>query len=224
MTPSTWGQRWFHVTWVAVGLEIFLIPPLIAFGVLEGDGQIAAISVVGVTLIAAILAPRQLEQVPVKPIVWVGLGGIVAQVVAAPFLETHLETVPFPGSLAPRLDRPIPIWAAVVGALGAMMVGFSVLRFGNRVRAHLFEVPLPYRSAVSRFGNAARTWGEVEFMFALVFITALSPTVWNRLRWILIPIIWVGCLTSGFLLLSFLWKEWRDKDFKRFWAEFDLPG
>ncbi len=105
-----------------------------------------------------------------------------------------------------------------------MMVGFSVLRFGNRVQAHLFEVPLPYRSAVPRFGNAARTWGEVEFMFALVFITALSPTVWNRLRWILIPIIWVGCLTSGFLLLSFLWKEWRDKDFKRFWAEFDLPG
>lgn len=65
-------------------------------------------------------------------------------------------------------------------------------------------------------------WAGVEFAFALLFMTALSLTVWNMLRWVLMPILLVGGLTSGVLFAAFRWKEWRNGDFKRFWAEFDL--
>ena len=77
---------------------------------------------------------------------------------------------------------------------------------------------------MSRLGSAAVVWAGVEFAFALLFMTALSPTVWNMLRWVLIPILWAGGLTAGVLFAAFRWKEWRDGDFKRFWAEFDLSG
>lgn len=77
---------------------------------------------------------------------------------------------------------------------------------------------------MSRFGNAAMACAGVEFAFALLFMAALSATVWNMLRWVLLPIIAAGCLTIGVHFAAFRWKEWRDEDFKRFWAEFDLSG
>jgi hypothetical protein len=219
-----WKHRWLHVIWVAAGVELFLVPALIAFDVLDSRGQIAAVSIVAVTLVAAVIASPRAERTHVKPIFWVGLGGIVAQIVAAPFLEARLETLPLPESLAPRLHGPIGSWVSALGALGATTIGICSLYFGNQVRAHLHQVPLSYRPAVSRFGSAAMVWAGVEFAFALLFMTALSPTVWNTLRWMLIPILWAGGLTRRRPLCRLPLERVARRDFKRFWAEFDLSG
>lgn len=111
-----------------------------------------------------------------------------------------------------------------LGALGAATVGSCALFFNTRVQSHLSDVPPPFQQDVSRFGNSVTAWAGVEFTSALMFIAALKPSIWTTLRWVLIPIVLVCCLATGVLLTAFLWKQWRDEDFRRFWAKLDLSG
>ena len=223
-TASKDPGAFFNVTWSIVALEILIVPVLFAIGAFDSGGGVFALGVVGLTLIAAIYSLRGTDWATEQPLIWLGFAGLVAQLIAGPFLSVAFEDVEFPESLVPALEEPLTAWVVIVGTFGAVAVGAIAVRFRERIHERLNVVPPKYHSVVERLATSSGAWALTEFALSLMLIVGLHPPLWNALRWVLSPLMWVGFGAAAILYLGFAWKEWRDKEFKTFWEEFDLSG
>lgn len=158
----------FNLPWSLVALELVIVPALFAIGALDPRGKQIALIIVGTTVLVAISTLRRADLGKELPIVWLGLAGMMAQLIAGPFLSVAFEGIDFPESLAPPLHEPLPGWVIALGTFGALAVGAVSIRIRDHIHTRLRDVPAPYRPLVDRVAAAAGAWALAEFAFALI--------------------------------------------------------